>query len=146
MKNRILILLLFLGFSAGMHAQGFYPDGYIQTIDKKYTSGLFRGSDAFWLLPLNDPFASGSITIFQYMQGRVPGLRFFQTNSFTPDVVYRSARPAFFLNEIRVDAHLLASININDVALIKVFRPPFMGSYGGGNGAIAVYTRQGDEE
>ena len=55
-------------------------------------------------------------------------------------------RPALFLDEVRVDASLLSSISINDVALIKVFRPPFFGALGGGSGAIAVYTKEGDEE
>ena len=33
---------------------------------------------------------------------------------------------------------------MNDVAMIKVFRPPFMGGFGGGgNGAIAVYYKKG---
>lgn len=35
---------------------------------------------------------------------------------------------------------------MSDVAYIKVFRPPFFGAYlGGSGGAIAVYTRRGDE-
>ncbi len=33
---------------------------------------------------------------------------------------------------------------MNDVALIKVFRPPFFGATGGGaGGAIAIYTKKG---
>ena len=37
-------------------------------------------------------------------------------------------------------------MNMSDVAYIKVFRPPFIGSIGGGaNGAIAVYTRKGGD-
>jgi hypothetical protein len=33
---------------------------------------------------------------------------------------------------------------MTDVAMIKVFRPPFMGAFGGGSGgAIAVYNKKG---
>ena len=33
---------------------------------------------------------------------------------------------------------------MSDVALVKVFRPPFFGGFGGGSaGAIAVYTKKG---
>jgi hypothetical protein len=31
------------------------------------------------------------------------------------------------------------------VALVKVFRPPFMGGFNGANGAIAIYTRKGGD-
>ena len=35
---------------------------------------------------------------------------------------------------------------MNDVALIKVFRPPFFSSTGGGaGGAIAIYLKKGDD-
>lgn len=44
-----------------------------------------------------------------------------------------------------VDASMLATIPTSDVAYIKVLRPPFVGSPNGGNGAIAIYTRRGDE-
>jgi hypothetical protein len=34
---------------------------------------------------------------------------------------------------------------MSDVAYIKVFRPPFMGGFNGANGAIAIYTRKGND-
>ena len=35
---------------------------------------------------------------------------------------------------------------MNDVAYIKVFRPPFIGAIGGGaGGAIAIYSRKGGD-
>jgi len=38
----------------------------------------------------------------------------------------------------------LQNVSMNDVAMIKVFRPPFFGAMGGGaGGAIAVYTKKG---
>jgi hypothetical protein len=44
------------------------------------------------------------------------------------------------------DVSLLANVNVNDIALVKVFRPPFMGGFGGGaGGAIAVYTKKGGD-
>jgi hypothetical protein len=43
-----------------------------------------------------------------------------------------------------MDANALQSIPMSDVALVKVFRPPFFGGFGGGSGgAIAVYTKKG---
>jgi hypothetical protein len=38
------------------------------------------------------------------------------------------------------------SLNIRDIAMVKVFRPPFFGSFGGGgSGAIAIYTKKGGD-
>jgi hypothetical protein len=44
-----------------------------------------------------------------------------------------------------VDAATVQNIPMTDVAMIKVFNPPFLGAAGGGgaNGAIAVYTKRG---
>ena len=36
-------------------------------------------------------------------------------------------------------------MSITDVAYIKVFRPPFLGGFNGGNGGIAIYTKRGND-
>ena len=55
-------------------------------------------------------------------------------------------QPAIYLDEMPADADMISSIPVSDVAYIKVIRPPFMGGSGGGsNGAIAIYTRRGDD-
>ena len=65
----------------------------------------------------------------------------------TPQVSWRGSTPEFFLDERVVDIELLQNIPIDDVAYIKVFRPPFVGaSFGGAGGAIAVYTRKGGDQ
>jgi hypothetical protein len=41
---------------------------------------------------------------------------------------------------------MVMNISIRDIAMVKVFRPPFFGSMGGGGGgAIAIYTRKGGD-
>ena len=43
-------------------------------------------------------------------------------------------------------AEELASLPISEVAYVKVFRPPFFGSFGSGEGgAIAIYTRKDND-
>ena len=52
----------------------------------------------------------------------------------------------FYLNEMTVDMDALIHIPMSEIAFIKVFNTPFMGAPGGGfGGAIAVYTKKGDE-
>lgn len=115
-----------------------------QRIDERYTRGMFRGGNSRSFDLVNDPASIGFYNIFQYLQGRVAGLQIM--NSFgMPRLNWRGGSPALFLDEMRVDASMIANIPITDVAYIKVFSPPFMGGFGGGSGAIAVYTRRGDE-
>lgn len=113
-----------------------------QQMDEDYTSGLFSGADDYSFITEDDPFANSSQTVLNYLQGKVPGL---QVNlGGTPTLTWRGGNPAIFLNESPADLQLIQSIPMTDVAMIKVFRPPFMGAIGGGgSGAIAVYYKKG---
>ncbi len=141
MKNWLVIIFI-LGIAAGGYAQ---KRQLPKIPEEKYTTGLFKGDNAYALVPEHDPTAPSFINVFHYLQSRVPGLQIYGATTQTPTVFYRMGVPAFFLDEIRVNLQTLLSISLNDVAYIKVFRPPFLGGYGGGNGAIAVYTKEGEE-
>jgi hypothetical protein len=67
------------------------------------------------------------------------------TGGSTPSLQWRGGAPQLFLDEVATDASFISSVNVNDVAYIKVFRPPFMGGFNGANGAIAIYTRRGND-
>lgn len=121
----------------------------VEQMDENYTSGLFRGSDAVSFDLVNDNAAIGAMSIFQYLQGRVAGLQISGATGGggTPTLSWRQGTPTLFLNEMQVDANTLQNIPVSDVAYIKAFRPPFFGAPGGGSGgAIAVYTRKGNEQ
>lgn len=115
-----------------------------QLMDEKYTSGLFSGGDGYQFDLVNDPMALGAMNIFTYLQGKVAGLQI-NTAGSTPTMQWRGGSPQLYLNETPVDASFVSSMSINDVAYVKVFRPPFMGGFNGANGAIAIYTRRGDD-
>lgn len=115
----------------------------IEVMDQKYASGLFRGADAYQFDLVNDVTAGSSMSIFHYLQGRVAGLQI--TTGGTPSLQWRGGSPQLYLDEMRVEPDMVSSIPVTDVAYIKVFRPPFMGPSGGGNGAIAIYTRRGSD-
>ncbi|MBL7745128.1 MAG: hypothetical protein JNN00_16760 [Chitinophagaceae bacterium] len=116
----------------------------VQLMDEKYASGLFSGGDGYQFDLLNDPLAVSSVNIFNYLQGKVAGLQV-NTGSNPPTLQWRGGSPQLYLDEVATDANFISSISVNDVAYIKVFRPPFMGGFNGGNGAIAIYTRRGDD-
>ena len=117
----------------------------VQLMDEKYASGLFSGGDAYQFDLVNDPFAISSLGIFQYLQGKVAGLQI-NTTGNPPTLQWRGGAPQIYIDEMPADAEMISNIPVSDVAYIKVMRPPFMGpSGGGGNGAIAIYTRRGGD-
>jgi hypothetical protein len=148
MNRKIILLILLGGIAFETQAQMVFNEEYKKSLDAQYTSGVFKGfNNAYMLVPDSDPAALASFTIFQYLQGRVAGLVIDNSRMFSPTVSWRMSATSFFLDEIQVDASMLATINMNDIGLIKVFRPPFIGARGNGpGGAIAVYTLLGDEE
>lgn len=146
---RSCFAILFVLFSSSAGAQLIHSPAYRKQLNEEYTSGFFGSDDAYMIVPVDDRSSSAYFNVFQYLQGRVPGLSVYNpyANGSDTHVYYRGGRPVFFLDEMRVDLSAINNISLFDVALIKVFRSPFMGAIGGGpNGAIAVYTKRGDEE
>jgi hypothetical protein len=115
----------------------------VKVLDEKYTSGLFKGGDGYQFDLVNDPASGSYMDIFSYLQGKVAGL---QITSNPPSLSWRGGAPIVFLDEMQTDLDMVSSIPVNDVAYVKVFRPPFMGGFGGGNGAIAIYTKKGNDQ
>ncbi|MCA6490192.1 MAG: hypothetical protein IM551_09215, partial [Chitinophagaceae bacterium] len=118
----------------------------IEEIDEKYTTGLFS-SDGIMFDIVSNNIANVQPNVFSYLQGRVAGLQISAQPFDSPTLRWRGDPVAVFLNEIQLrDPSALNNIPMSDVAYVKVFRPPFFGaSLGGSGGAIAVYTRRGDE-
>lgn len=113
-----------------------------QKLEEEYTSGFFSGSGDFTFTIQDDPIAANSPGVLAYLQGKVAGLQINTNGQGT--AVWRGTPTSFFLNESPSDVGMLQNIRMVDVALIKIFRPPFMGAMGGGaGGAIAVYTKKG---
>src|SRR5436190_3158372 len=116
----------------------------VQILDEKYATGLFIG-DGYQFDLVNDPVTAGYQNIFNYLQGKVAGLQV-NTSSNPPSLQWRGGAPQLYLDEVVTSPDFVESVNIADVAYIKVFRPPFMGGFNGANGAIAIYTRRGNDQ
>jgi hypothetical protein len=120
----------------------------VQVLDEKYASAMFKG-DGYQFDVVNDPFSMGAQNIFTYLQGKVAGLQISNSGG-TPTLQWRGGAPLIYLDEVSTDPTMVSGIPVQDVAYIKVLRPPFMmgssGMYGNGsNGAIAIYTRKGSD-
>jgi len=114
-------------------------------MDQKYDSGLFSGGDSRNFDVANDPFAASSFSVFQYLQGKVAGLQI-NTSGGTPSLSWRGGSPVFYLDEMPADVELMNTINMSDVAYIKVFSPSSANAFSSsGGGAIVVYTKKGGD-
>ena len=117
----------------------------IEVLDEKYASGLFSGGDSYNFDLVNDPLAGSYQNIFSYLQGKVAGLQITTSGGGT-SLQWRGGTPQVYLDEMPTDVEMLSSMSVNDIAYVKVFRPPFMGGAGGGSGgAIAIYMRKGGD-
>jgi hypothetical protein len=117
----------------------------VDKLDAQYSSGFFAGGDSYQFDLNEDPFAAAAQDIFGFLQGRVAGLQINNTGAETT-LSWRGATPDLYLNEMVTDADQLRTIPVSDIAYLKVFRPPFFGSFGGGaGGAIVVYTKKGSD-
>lgn len=114
-----------------------------QLLDEQYASGLFAGGDAYSFDLATDMTAQGAMSVLNYLQGKVAGLQITGSGTST-QMSWRGSTPSLYLNEMQSDMSFIQNLNMADVAYIKVFRPPFFGTQGGGaGGAIAVYTKKG---
>jgi hypothetical protein len=115
-----------------------------QQMEEQYTSGFFAGGDGYTFITADDALAASSMSVLQYLQGKVAGLQISTSGPDGGSLTWRGGTPALYLNEMTADVSLIQSTSMSDVAMIKVYRPPFMGAPGGGSGgAVAIYTKKG---
>jgi hypothetical protein len=118
----------------------------LQTMDEKYSSGMFRGGDDYQFDITNDPLAKSAADIFAYLTAKVPGL-IVNRDGISSYLSWRGGSPLIYIDETRViDNNMLTGMSLSSIAYLKIFRPPFSGGpFGGIFGAIALYTKRGDD-
>ena len=115
--------------------------------EKKYVSARMNSITAKEIDFITNP-PSSTLNIFDYLQGRVTGLNI----TGAPDyfINYRNTRTLtggnipmnILLDEFQVEASLVATLRVQDVAMVKLF--PVGGLNGGAGGTLAIYTKRGD--
>jgi hypothetical protein len=122
-------------------AKGKTPEG---KLDETYTTGSFTSENSVIFGGMEDEFA-GNINILDYLQSRVAGLNIVRdTEEFGGYwVSWRNEPTAFFIDELPVDLQGIVSIPVSEIAMVKIFKPPFNGgAMGSSGGAIAIYTKR----
>lgn len=111
-------------------------------LNNELSSALFKSANEEIFDFVNDPQAQGAINILQWLQGRVAGLDIqSQRGSYVPYL--RGSIVGIYLDETQIQPDQIANIPVSDIAMVKVIKGFFAGGFGGGNGAIAIYTRRG---
>ncbi len=117
-----------------------------EKMDEKYTSGFFSGGDAHTFILENDLTAQSALTLMQYLQGKIAGLQITIDGSGSSTATWRGSTPTIFMDEMQMDMQSVQTVPMTDIAMVKVFPPPFMGGPGGSpGGAIAIYTKKGSD-
>lgn len=132
----------------------------LQQLDEEYSSGFFSGNVYSRMLDVRKEIYMGDI--FQYLQERIPGLkvsggpgnyslnyrggnlRYYLDGDPGDDMTQpapESGNVTLFLNEMPVNAVMLETIPMSQIALVKLF-PGSVASAGGGT-ALVVYTKKG---
>ena len=147
--KRSIITALILVLSTVVFAQSYRPSASREeALNKQYCSGLFSTLDGTYFDLENDDNAIGAasyLNILDWLQGRVAGLQVYNYREVR--IPYLRNQPAaVFIDEMRVDAATLNMIPVNDIAMIKVIKTPFIGLWGAPGGAIAIYTKDGENE
>jgi hypothetical protein len=116
----------------------------IELFDEAYSTGLFKGGFPTVFDGIESESIARSFDVFTFLQSRVAGISQ-KTNALGGATLYWRGQPlTVFIDEFKVDEDFVNMINVNDIAMIKVF-PPFSGGPSN-NGSIAIYTRRGSYE
>ena len=115
-----------------------------EIMDEEYASGLFSKGVSHTFLPEEDSFFLSSKNVLNFLRGKIAGLDI----GIRMQITWRGYQTIVFINERQEEdlTHIMA-IRMSEVAMIKVFNPPFYGAIGGGpGGAIAIYLKKGFTE
>lgn len=117
-----------------------------QRLNDMYCTGMFKSAHGVILDVENNITTSGYLNIMNWLPGRVAGLQIYRTASGISVPVIRGAVPGVYVDEMPVTLSFLDALNVNDIAIIKIIKTPFLGGINGAGGAIAIYTIGGEEE
>lgn len=129
-----------------------------EQLEEKLSTGLFQTDNQYVFDFVNeDQGVLAYNNIFDWLEGRVAGLNFTilpedRDDPVTGDLIpagqripmMRDGIPTIYVDEFLTGITSVQSLSISDIAMVKVIRGYFVGANGGGggNGAIAIYTKR----
>lgn len=124
-----------------------------EILDDNYARGMFSGQSGkiYDLVNTEEFIPDGNV--FDYLIPRVPGLNV-TVDGFEYMVYYRqgptvsslgSIPMTVYLNEIETDPTIVATIPATEIAMVKIYSTFTAASGAGAGGALAIYTRKGND-
>jgi hypothetical protein len=115
-------------------------------LNEKLSSALFSTPQETVFDFVNEDQGLLSYTnIFEWLEGRVAGLNFsIQSETGQRIPMMRDGVVSVYVDEHPTDLERIASLPTSEIAMVKVIKGYFLGALGGGggNGAIAIYTKR----
>lgn len=117
----------------------------IEKFNAQYSTGMFNDGSERVIDCLDNSNILSYPDCLNYLRTQIPGISI-STEQFGDMVVKWRGQTmkAFYIDEIAVDIEQVLGVSTGDIAMLKVYPPPFFGSSSGSGGAIAVYTRRGE--
>lgn len=117
----------------------------IERFNETYSSGLFKDANERVIDCLDNNNILSYPDCISFLQTQMAGIQFTIQNDGDRVIIWRGKEmSAFYIDEIAVDLEQMLGMNTADIAMLKVYPPPFFGSSNGSGGAIALYTRRGE--
>ncbi|MBK8520240.1 MAG: hypothetical protein IPL54_04940 [Chitinophagaceae bacterium] len=119
-------------------------------MDEKYASGMFSGgANSFSIDVLHDETAWTKLDVLSYINGKIPGV---SLGNFDPrngrKLLYQGSQVVVFIDGQELTTLEIESLNLDDIAYIKLVPKYFGGRSGDGAGyvpAISIYRKKGDD-
>jgi TonB-dependent Receptor Plug Domain len=129
----------------GQSFRGASQTSQYDILNEKYCSGLFKSAAGNIIDILSEPSAVAYLNILDWLQGRVAGLQIIKSRTGTSIPYIRGNQARIFVDEMPMDPVFLTMLPVADIAMVKIIKTPFAGSFGNAS-AVAVYTIQPEEE
>jgi hypothetical protein len=115
----------------------------VEALDNKYATGLFKGGISRNFDVSSDTKTIKSKSIFDYLQGKIAGLKIADPESLWPSISWRDDPVKFYINNRTTYLTDVREISLAEIDDIKIYDPAHGGAFGAYGGVISIYTKQG---
>jgi hypothetical protein len=116
---------------------------FVKLYEDKNINDLFKDKGERTLNLIEDNPGQYGIRLLDYLQSYLPSLSLGRSDgSFDLEPTIRGVGVVFYLDQIVIPKEFLTNIDLNDVAMIKVYNPPFVLNIDASNYAIAIFSKK----
>lgn len=114
-----------------------------KNFEENYIGDFFKDMGERTLNLFEDDPALYGQTLFTYLQNSVPNLVAVRNDENSQvNFTLRGNPITWFLDQVEVPSEVILNIDLNDVAIIKVYNPPFALNNDASMGAVALFSKR----